>query len=147
MNKKQRTAFLADINASSIAHHNKQLVEMLLDKHLKPIPKAPRIRNTKAPQLQSLFEWEAGIGSQLRADMLTSWIREREFCPKLVGEMIEEFRLEMIGKNKQYADFKATFQTYLNKGYLSKKVGQMLLANSPYKSTDGVTINTRGVRI
>jgi len=97
--------------------------------------KKPRVAR-KAKAEMTIGEWEA-VHGELCRDMLGGWVRERKFCPKLVEQLIGEFRLEMKGKGKLYADFKATFQTYLNKGYLSKKPDQVLLVNSPYAPTVG----------
>ena len=76
--------------------------------------------------------------------MFAPWIRKKLLCPILIGKMIEEFRTEMIGKGKQYADFRAAFQTYLTKGYLSRSLSNCLLANSPHRSQDETIVYNRG---
>lgn len=91
----------------------------------------PRVAR-KAKVEMTLEEWEAAQGARLGLTPLMGWVTQKQFCPVLVRELIEEFRLEMIGKQKLYANFTATFQTYLNKGWLSKKPDQVLLINSPH---------------
>lgn len=90
----------------------------------------PRVTRKKKAEL-TLHEWEQQNGILVVA-MMQSWVKQNLFCERTVHQLIEEFRTEMKSKGNLYADFKATFQTYLNKGYLSKKRDQVLLVNSPY---------------
>lgn len=94
------------------------------------VARKPRVAR-KAKVEMTLKEWEAQNG-QLVFSMVEQWAKQKGFCPELLRQLVEEFRLEMTSKSKLYADFKATFQTYLNKGYLSLKPQQVLLINSPY---------------
>lgn len=144
MNKDQKAKFTTLLTCTTpFKTYEVELILQLLEESLKPVAKAPRIRNTKAPALKNLFEWEAEKNCQLRWEMLREWVAGNGYDLTLIQKMIEEFRLEMIGKNKMYADFKATFQTYVNKGYLSLKPSQ--LKREPI--TDGVAFQNRGVRL
>lgn len=109
----------------------------------KKAAKPKKIRTTKAPNLLSLSQWEAQVGGQLSIGMLTGWTNAKRLDSKEVAQLIEEFRTEMVSKNKLYADFKAAFQTYLTKGYLSKTLAQVA-----WKAPEGANRTfTRGVSI
>lgn len=95
--------------------------------------------------LMNIQQWEEKQGCLLNYSMITKWVRAKEFCPVLISEMIEEFRLAMISKDKQYADFAAAFQNYVNSGYLSKKAYQLHRSKSPY--TPSQYHGTRGVNL
>lgn len=97
--------------------------------------KKPRVAR-KARVEMTLREWEATHG-ELRYEMFHQWVVQKQFCPTLVAKLVEEFRIEMASKAKLYADFKYTFQNYLNKGYLSLKPNQVLLVNSPHAPSVG----------
>lgn len=99
---------------------------------------------TGAKNLVILSEWEAEKG-KLCADMMLGWLRGHGLCPSMIEEMIEEFRGEMFAKGKQYANFKAAFITYLNKGYLSKRLEQCKLERSPHYNR--TTLDKRGVTL
>lgn len=101
-----------------------------------PKVQKPRAVRPKAATM-ALLAWELSKGDRLRVSMMIGWIQQKGFCSVLVGELIEEFRTEMVSKGLLYADFRATFQTYLNKGYLSKKPEQVLLVNSPHAKDVG----------
>jgi len=97
----------------------------------------------KANNLLTLAQWEAQVGGQLSIGMLTGWTNAKRLDSKEVAQLIEEFRTEMVSKNKLYADFKAAFQTYLTKGYLSKTLAQVA-----WKAPEGANKHfTRGVSI
>lgn len=106
-------------------------------------PAAPR-KITNARNLMTIEEWEQ-IHSPDPYHRLFNWIRNSQLCPKVVGNMLEEFRVEMRAKGKQYANFRMAFQTYLTKGYLSKKITECTLENSPFKH--GTVVHTKGVNL
>lgn len=93
--------------------------------------KPPRQSRPTATTM-SLYQWEHKQGKQLNVEMFIKWVRAKEFCPVLIGEMIEEFRVAMISKDKHYADFAAAFQNYINQGYLSRKAYQLHKSKSPH---------------
>lgn len=111
--------------------------------------KPPRkIRTPKAKNLMTLPQWEAKVYGPLNVGIMDTWSTQKGLCKRLLAELIEEFRTEMVSKNKEYADFSAAFKTYLNKGYLSKTLEQAKLANSPYAGTVYKDQeHNRGVRI
>lgn len=100
-----------------------------------------RPRKATGKNLMTLQEWEKQH-TALSVIMLTSWMDGRKLCYLTVGDMVEEFRGEMIAKGKQYANFKAAFMTYLAKGYLSKPITACTLERSTYKTQ--TVIETRG---
>ena len=106
-------------------------------------PKPRKITNAKA--LATLDEWETARGKELHYTDLQEWIAKQRLSEFQVRLMIEEFRAEMTAKGKQYANFKAAFQTYLTKGYLSKTLTACLAENN--KSASGTTIHNRGVSL
>lgn len=97
--------------------------------------KKKNIQKKKSPKMVTLEEWEEAVGSPLRFEMVAKWTSQNQFCKVMVAKLIEEFRVEMQSKGKLYADFKATFQNYVNKGYLSKTADQLLIKNSPYAAS------------
>lgn len=103
-------------------------------------------KNIYTKKQMTLQQWEDSpeIGCNLNYSMFSNWVREKGYCPVLVSQLIDEFRIDMISKGKAYADFRAAFQTYLTKDFLSKTSIQTLLVNSPHKSVDHTTINRRG---
>lgn len=147
MNKKQKREFFECIKASAMPEHHKDFVYLSLRECLAPKPVEKKIRRVKSNNLFTLQEWEDLTGQPLHSSMITGWIVKKALCPFTIANLIEEFRLEMLSKNKQYADFKATFQTYLNKGYLSKKFPEVLWMNSPHRKQDNVHISQRGSSI
>lgn len=125
-----------------IADNVERLAAFLAEEKLR----APRkVRNTKAPQLVSLDQWEEKNGG-LCLKMLDSWITEKILCRKQVQQLIEEFRTEMWAKNKQYSDFRAAFQVYLTKGYLSKTIDQVKAKPGESKRWGNVA-TTRGATL
>lgn len=111
-------------------------LEVLAQKEINA-PSKPRTVK-KAKGLVTLNEWETANG-RLDTDKLDAWIKARSFDKVRVAEMLSEFRSEMMAKGKQYADFRATFQVYLAKGYLSKPASYCVKQDS---ST--TTIHSRG---
>lgn len=146
MNKGQIASFLSDVDQTDLSPIQKQTIHTLIERHTKPVEKPFVIRKVKAKDLCSLEDWEARI-ARLDHRMMAHWIEDAQFCPALIQEMIEEFRIDMISKNKQYANFKSAFQSYILKGYLSKKIGQLKLGNSPYRDKSATQIFTRGVNL
>lgn len=106
-------------------------------------PKKPR-KITNAKGLMSLSDWE-GINGTLSTKHIVKWIDDHKLDLKAVYEMIFEFRQEMFAKGKEYADFKAAFQTYLTKGWLSKTTTSCLAENN--RSEAGTTVHSRGVSL
>lgn len=99
----------------------------------------------KKPKLVTIQEWEANLGVALNASMLASWCKEKGLYHPTITRLIEEFRIEMMGKGKQYADFKAAFQTYLTKGYLSLTLaGAQETSKRDALKNESTTINRRG---
>lgn len=92
-----------------------------------------------AKGLITLEEWEEKNGV-LGVYHLKSWADAQLLDPVLISGMIREFRIEMISKGKQYANFRAAFQTYLTKGYLSKKIDAC-------KAKETTTIEKRGISL
>jgi hypothetical protein len=109
-------------------------------------PTKPKKTRAVAPQM-TLQQWEETKGVILNPSMLKGWITQKGFCTTLISQLVEEFRTEMLGKGLRYADFVAAFQTYLNKGYLSKKPEQVLLVNSPYATSFKDREFNRGVAL
>lgn len=95
------------------------------------IPAKPKKTRAVSPQM-TLQAWELARGQELHWVNLERWAAQKQFCEMSIRLLIEEFRTEMMGKGLRYADFVAAFQTYLNKGYLSKKSDQVLIVNSRY---------------
>ncbi len=142
MNKKQRESFLANIKTLfDPTYREFEVVVSALDLALAKPVKTNKIRNTKAPSLMSLQEWEDKKSTQLSALMFGVWARDKGISIPVLASLIEEFRLEMMSKNKQYACFGTAFQVYLTKGYLSKSLYQAQLESG---RTAATSINRRG---
>lgn len=77
-------------------------------------------RMAKSNSLMSLETWEH-LNGQLSTNHFGAWIMAKNLSPVALREMIDEFRTDMLAKGKMYADFARAFQTYLMRGYLSKK--------------------------
>lgn len=104
--------------------------------------KPRKIRNVKTgTNLLTLEQWEAARGKELHFTDFKDWIFKTGLIEYQVRVMIEEFRAEMQAKGKQYANFKMAFQTYLTKGYLSKKFRECLAENN------ATVIHTRGINL
>lgn len=86
-------------------------------------PAKPR-KITNAKNLMTLHDWEERNFTLNVPHHLFHWAKSRGLDLNILEDMVEEFRGEMNAKGKQYADFVATFQTYLRKGYLSKNMEQ-----------------------
>lgn len=107
-------------------------------------PKKIRNPKTKA-KLYTLEEWEKLWCGKLDVPLMDTWATEKNLCKRQLAQLIEEFRTEMISKNKMYADFKAAFQVYLTKGYLSKKMDQI---KAPAQTNKwGTQTGTRGLSL
>ena len=76
-------------------------------------------KNIKKADVITLAEWETKQGSELCADMMVSWIKENGFDRQKVSTLVTEFRDVMKANGNVYADFKASFQNYVRRGYLS----------------------------
>lgn len=147
MNKRQKHHFFERMKATSLLTTNQKEIVFGFLREALNLPKEQRITRVRTKSLlMTLPVWEAANGA-LAWPALRDWAMRKKLCPKTVEELIEEFRLEMQSKSKEYADFVATFQTYLNKGYLSKKLPQVLWVNSPYRKQEGVTKMQAGASI
>ncbi len=85
----------------------------------------------KPRKLVSIQEWETEKGSPLCLQMLTSWIRSKGYDPKAIDAMIEEFRTRMMASDNRYSDYRAAFQDWFGRGFLSKKPEQCKLVSNP----------------
>lgn len=92
-----------------------------------------KINKKKPRKLVSLEEWEKEKQTPLCMQMMTGWVREKNFNPQLIREMIEEFRTRMFASDNRYADYKAAFQDWFNRGFLSKKPEQCKLLAQPHR--------------
>lgn len=110
-----------------------------LDK--RELDKENYIYKQKKPKLVTIQDWEKS-NQRLTVSLMANWVEERKFCPVVIEQLISEFRTEMEGKGKLYADFKSAFQTYLNKGYLSKKPYDCLAVNN--KNNSATNVYSRG---
>lgn len=104
--------------------------DIALEQSLKP--KRRTIRNRGGDMI--LEDWESQKG-RLTIETVSKWVFSKKLCPIQVRELVEEFRIEMMSRGKMYADFKAAFINYMNKGYLSKKLHQVRAADSPHSSS------------
>lgn len=120
------------------------LVSAVVEKKL-ATPKKIRNTSTKA-QLYTLQEWEKLWCGPLNVQLMDTWATEKVLCKRQLAQLIEEFRTEMMAKNKMYADFKAAFQVYLTKGYLSKTIDQVK-AKPGENSRWGNVATTRGATL
>jgi|GEM_PF-4786898 len=102
-------------------------------------PRTPR-KVTNAKNLVTLQEWEA-VNGQLAPSQMVKWIMDNKLDLRMLSAMVGEFRQEMLAKGKQYANFKAAFQTYLAKGYLSKTFTQCCAV------AQGTVLHTKGVNL
>lgn len=108
---------------------NDTIVRVMTYLKAKKASKPKKIRNPSTPsKLYTLQEWEALWCGPLNVQLMDTWATEKVLCKRQLAQLIEEFRTEMMAKNKMYADFKAAFQVYLTKGYLSKRIDQVKLA-------------------
>jgi len=103
-----------------------------------------RPRRATGKNLVTLQEWEKEH-ALLSIVMMTQWMDDNNLCYSMVGDMVKEFRGEMIAKGKQYANFKAAFMTYLAKGYLSKTMEACTVEKSPYRA--GTRMDNKGVTL
>lgn len=126
----QRVAAGASARNATVANGNTNGVNQLPPNHSteslinKNTKKKPR-------KLVSLEEWETEKGSPLCLQMLTSWIRTKGYDPKLISDMVEEFRTRMMASDNRYADYRAAFQDWFGRGFLSKKPEQCKLVSNP----------------
>lgn len=127
-------------------NHKVKAVQIIRDAEqrlkLKGVNSKPRKPSGK--NLMTLQEWEEQYGL-LQPVNMTGWAASKKLCPRMLADMISEFRTEMMAKGKQYANFKMAFQTYLAKGYLSKTITACMLERSPYKTQ--TTLDNRGVTL
>lgn len=119
MNKKQREKFAASLSANGVKPTGVLKIMVLLDAALVKEPKAPRVKKTSLAM--TLMDWEAAQGKRLDARHVLDWIERNKYDLQVMVQLVEEFRIDMMSKGKEYADFRAAFQNYFNKGYLSIK--------------------------
>lgn len=110
-------------------------------------PKEFKMRSPKkATGLMTLEQWEQKQGHNLTAMIdLGEWIRKNKLCPEMIQQLVNEFRADMTGKGKQYANFKAAFINYLAKGWLSKAITLCTLERSIYARQ--TVIDTKGLKL
>lgn len=137
MIKKQRAAFEDALIKAGLPLSTREIVFRELDNILGK-------KFGRAKKDYTLQEWESFHSAPLNVQMMATWISSNGYCPVLIGKLIGEFRIEMMSKDKRYADFKLAFMNYLNKGYLSKRAEQVLLATSPHRTQSGTTVYNRG---
>lgn len=127
-------------------NHITKAVQIIRDaeERLKLKGLSSRPRKATGKNLMTLQEWEAQHAT-LSIVMMTGWIDAHKLCYLTISELVGEFRGEMIAKGKQYANFKAAFMTYLDKGYLSKKKEACTLERSKHRIN--TTIDNRGVTL
>lgn len=107
---------------------------------VKKVNQPKKIRNpAKASGLITLEQWEEKNGV-LGLYHIKAWADAHMLDPVMISAMMREFRVEMMAKGKQYANFKMAFQTYLTKGYLSKKIDAC-------RAKETTTIEKRGISL
>ncbi len=107
------------------------------------VSRPKRLRSPKDGKLMTLNQWEATHGVLSIGDV-ERWAISKKLNLARVRDLIEEFRTEMVSKNKQYADFGAAFKVYLTKGYLSQTLEYARMQQ--YKAGD-VRNSVRGVSL
>lgn len=108
-------------------------------------PKETKEKKYTKTKLVTLQDWEAAQGCALNSSMISSWCREKGLYHPTITRLLEEFRIEMMSKGKQYADFKAAFQTYLMKGYLSLTLaGAQATSKREAAALDSTNVSRRG---
>lgn len=139
MNKKQKLLFAERLSNAGCKEHTVMKIMELLEGCLAKAESKP-VRK-RLPNLLTLEEWEAKEGCTLNYSMVASWAQGKRYDPKIILQLVDEFRVDMLSKGSRYADFKMAFQNYFNKGYLSVKPSdpKVMLVSS-----DGVSINRRG---
>lgn len=148
MNKRQKHHFFDRMKATSLLTTNQKEIVFGFLREALNLPAEKRITRVRTKSaLITLLAWEGLRGRPLEPVDVRAWILRKKLCPFLIQGLIEEFRAEMISKSKEYADFAMTFQTYLNKSYLSKTFTQTLWVNSPYNKQEGVTKMQPGASI
>ncbi len=119
MNKKQKEKFKELLSESGVKQNGVARIMELLEQSLIKEPSKPRAPKFKA--LMTLTEWEGKMGKKLDWMMFREWVIVKEYDHTVIAQLVEEFRIDMFSKQKEYADFRAAFQNYFNKGYLSIK--------------------------
>lgn len=146
MNKKQAALFFSEIsNHLEITGHRLEILKAVFYQCANVKFEQKTSRRIKAKVLCELPEWEEKMGCQLNSSMISSWCLEKGLYHPTITRLIEEFRIEMISKGKEYADFKSAFQTYLTKGYLSLTLaGAQATSKREAMAIDSTNVNRRG---
>ena len=119
MNKKQKEKFKQLLVDSGVKDTGVSKIMLMVDQTLVPEPKKPRA--LKPRNTMTLMQWEEKQGKRLDVRHMLEWIEKNQYSIPVIHQLIEEFRIDMLSKGKEYACFRAAFQNYLNKGYLSIK--------------------------
>lgn len=119
MNKKQKEKFNQLLIEAGLKSATSTKILHILDQALIPEPKKPRV--PKVSNAVTLQQWETAQGKRLDIRMMIDWLDRHNYAIDTMAMLVEEFRTDMISKDKPYADFRAAFQNYFNKGYLSIK--------------------------
>lgn len=144
MNKQNQALFITAILDTHLLHSDKELVLNIFRSLTKPPDKLVQKRKPADIAMMTIQQWEASRNAPLTIASVSEWVKDKKLCPVLTGMLIEEFRVDMMSKNKQYADFKLAFQNYVNKGYLSRNLYGLALERSPHREHGTTTINRRG---
>lgn len=142
MNKKQKNNFIIELKNN----FDPARVELIMKLFEACCIIQPRtlMRKSKPTASMPLSDWEKKVGARLNAEMLRGWCKENGLARSVVEMLVSEFRTTMIAKNKEYADFRAAFQIYLIKNYLSMSMGQAQEKSRVLASTE---IHNRGVNL
>lgn len=121
MNKKQKEVFkqlLVD-TYPKVQESGIQRIMGLLEQALVTVPVKPRFK--KVSFVMTLNLWEQARGKRLDVRDMIEWIEKKNYSIPVMHQLVEEFRIDMLSKCKEYADFRMAFQNYFNKGWLSVK--------------------------
>lgn len=119
MNLKQKEKFAALLKDNGVKPTGVLKIMALLDVALVKEPKAPKVKKTSLAM--TLMQWEEKQGKRLDPRHMLEWIERNKYDIAVMVQLVEEFRIDMLSKGKEYADFRMAFQNYFNKGYLSIK--------------------------
>lgn len=131
-------------NEGTYPHGEKALTDVHTNSPVNSPLKDKEKKYSKKSTLTTIEVWESKAGL-LNAEMIKDWCKGKQLTRDIAEQLISEFRTEMVGKGKMYADFRAAFQTYLIKGYLSKTLAYAQeLSRRQAANTE---VNNRGVNL
>lgn len=119
MNKKQREKFARSLIGAGVSDKGVGKIMGLLEEALTPEPKKPRVK--KPSTMVTLMQWEETQGKRLDVRHMLAWVDKHGYDIPAMVTLVEEFRIDMLSKGKEYVDFRLAFQNYFNKGWLSLK--------------------------